>query len=156
MENADNIKSLNRLSYSFKIDYSQLYETRGGNMFEAIDHITKSGVNGSIVSGNIPINKKTNTYEAPQKQQESQQENLQKIKGQKNISEEFLSELEKDIELMHQIRLKFSVHDATGRIIVKVINEDTGETIREVPSETILDMAANLDEFTGILSNDMV
>ena len=156
MENADNIKSLNRLSYSFKIDYSQLYETRGGNMFEAIDHITKSGVNGSIVSGNIPINKKTNIYEAPQKQQESQQENLQKIKGQKNISEEFLSELEKDIELMHQIRLKFSVHDATGRIIVKVINEDTGETIREVPSETILDMAANLDEFTGILSNDMV
>jgi flagellar protein FlaG len=84
------------------------------------------------------------------------QENLQKIKRQKNISQEFLNELEKDIELTHNFRLKFTVHDATNRIMVKVISKDTGKTIREVPSETILNMAAKIDEITGMLSDDTV
>ena len=101
-------------------------------------------------------NSKTNNAEATQKQQENRQENLQEIKGQKNISQEFLNELEKDIELIHNFRLKFTVHDATNRTMVKVISKDTGKTIREVPSETILNMAAKIDEITGMLSNDTV
>ena len=38
--------------------------------------------------------------------------------------------------------------------MVKVINKDTGKTIREVPSETILNMVAKFDEITGMLSDD--
>ncbi len=127
-------------------------------MFEAIDHTAKSSGTRTIASENTTVikNSKTNNAEATQKQQENRQENLQRKKGQKNISQEFLNGLEKDIELIHNFRLKFTVHDATNRTMVKVIDKDTGKTIREVPSETILNIAAKLDEITGLLSNDTV
>ncbi len=127
-------------------------------MFEAIDHTTKSSGIITIASGNTSINenKKTDRAETAQKQQENRQEKLQRKKGQKNISQEFLNELEKDIELIHNFRLKFTVHDATNRTMVKVIDKDTGKTIREVPSETILNIAAKIDEITGMLSNNTV
>ena len=131
---------------------------KGGNLFEAIDHTIKSSGKGTIASGNTTVMKNRNTDHpgANKKQQQNRQENLQRTKAQKNISQEFLKELEKDIELIHQFKLKFSVHDETGRTMVKVISKDTGKIIREVPSETILNMAAKLDEFTGMLSNDTV
>jgi flagellar protein FlaG len=100
--------------------------------------------------------RKTGDAEATQKQQENRQEKIQEIKDPKNISQKFLNELEKDIELTHNFRLKFTVHDATNRTMVKVISKDTGKTIREVPSETILNIAAKLDEIKGLLSNDTV
>jgi flagellar protein FlaG len=127
-------------------------------MFEAIDHTAKSNGIRTIVSENATDikNSKTNNAEATQKQQENRQENLQRKKGQKNISQEFLNELEKDIELIHNVRLKFTVHDATNRTMVKVIDKDTGKTIREVPSETILNIGAKIDEITGMLSNNTV
>ena len=127
-------------------------------MFEAIDHTTKSSGIITIASGNTSINenKKTDRAETAQKQQENRQEKLQRKKGQKNISQEFLNELEKDIELIHNFKLKFTVHDATNRTMVKVIDKDTGKTIREVPSETILNIAAKIDEITGMLSNNTV
>ena len=127
-------------------------------MFEAIDHTAKSSGIRTIASENTTVikNSKTNNAEATQKQQENRQENLQRKKGQKNISQEFLNGLEKDIELIHNFRLKFTVHDATNRTMVKVIDKDTGKTIREVPSETILNIAAKIDEITGMLSNNTV
>ena len=127
-------------------------------MFEAIDHTAKSSGIGTIANGNTTVfkHKKTDNAEAPQKQQENQQINLHKIYGQKKISQEFLNELEKDIELAHNFRLKFTIHEATDRTMVKVISKDTGKTIREVPSETILDIVAKFDEITGMLSNDAV
>ena len=127
-------------------------------MFEAIDHTLKSSGIGTISSGNTTVirNKKTDNATAHQKQQENRQINLQKINGQKNISQEFLNELEKDVELFHNVRLKFTIHEATNRTMVKVISKDSGETIREVPSETILDIVAKFEEIKGILSNDTV
>ena len=46
-------------------------------------------------------------------------------------------------------RLQFSIHRPTHQIVVKVINSDTGETIREIPSEKILDMVAKMQESAG-------
>ena len=127
-------------------------------MLEAIDHTVKSSGIGTIASGNTTVirNNKTDNADAHQKQKENQQINLQKINGQENISQEFLNGLEKDFELIHNFRLKFTMHEATDRTMVKVISKDTGETIREVPSETILDIVAKFEEIKGILSNDTV
>ena len=127
-------------------------------MFEAVSKTAKISRPDAVSHANTPGNetKKTDNAEMPQKQQENRQEKLQGIHRPTNMSQEFLNELEKDIKLIHNIRLKFSLHGATGRIMVKVINRDTGKTIREVPSEKILDIAAKLDEITGILSDSTV
>lgn len=72
------------------------------------------------------------------------------------VSQKMLDELSMDIEMLHSVGLSFSKHDDTGRTIVKVINKDTDELIREIPSEQVLDMAAKLDEMVGILFDTKV
>lgn len=49
---------------------------------------------------------------------------------------------------------KFSVHKATGQITVKVMDKETGDVIREIPSEKILDMVATALEMAGILMDE--
>lgn len=50
--------------------------------------------------------------------------------------------------------LEFSVHEKTKEILVKVIDTETKEVIREIPSEKILDMVANILEMAGILVDE--
>jgi flagellar protein FlaG len=50
-----------------------------------------------------------------------------------------------------QFRLSYGVHEGTGRITVAVLNPDSDEVIREVPSESRLDLYARITEFTGLL-----
>jgi len=47
--------------------------------------------------------------------------------------------------------LNFSVDEPTNRVVVKVINSDTGDVIREVPSEAILRVSKNIEALKGIL-----
>lgn len=50
--------------------------------------------------------------------------------------------------------LEFSVHEKTKEIIVRVIDVETKEVVREIPSEKILDMLANMLELAGILVDE--
>jgi flagellar protein FlaG len=47
-------------------------------------------------------------------------------------------------------RFEFSVHEKTGEVMVKVINQATNELIREIPNEKFLDMMAKLQELVGL------
>ncbi len=53
--------------------------------------------------------------------------------------------------MIHNVDLQFSVHEASGKIMVTVIDGSTGETIREVPHSEILDIAARVDKMIGPL-----
>lgn len=55
-----------------------------------------------------------------------------------------------------QTTLDISVHDKTHEIMVKVLNKDTGEIIREVPPEKTLDLVAKMMELAGILVDERV
>lgn len=47
--------------------------------------------------------------------------------------------------------LQFSVDEDSGRTIVTVVDSESGEMIRQIPPERILQIAENLDEVNGIL-----
>ncbi|MGO4547476.1 flagellar protein FlaG [Paenibacillus sp. 2TAB23] len=49
-----------------------------------------------------------------------------------------------------------SVHEATNHIVYKVKDKESGEVIREIPEEKLLDAAALLMELTGILIDERV
>ena len=57
---------------------------------------------------------------------------------------------------IHNTHLEFSVHEKTKNIMVKVINEETGEMVREVPPERILNMVAMIWEQIGLLVDEKV
>lgn len=49
---------------------------------------------------------------------------------------------------------QFSYHEKTKRIAIKVLDQDTGEVIREIPPEKTLDMIAKSLELAGILVDE--
>lgn len=51
-------------------------------------------------------------------------------------------------------KLEFSIHEATKKIMVKVINTEDDSIIREIPSEKVLDMVAHLWEVAGLLVDE--
>ncbi|MEK4438366.1 MULTISPECIES: flagellar protein FlaG [Paenibacillus] len=52
--------------------------------------------------------------------------------------------------------LDVSIHDRTHQIMVKVLNKDTGEVIREIPPEKTLDIVANMMELVGIIVDEKI
>ena len=50
-----------------------------------------------------------------------------------------------------ETNLRFSIHKKTRQIVVKIIDTNTQEIIKEVPSEKILDMVASMMERAGLI-----
>ena len=53
-------------------------------------------------------------------------------------------------------RFEYSVHEQTNTIMIKVINSDTDEIIREIPPERILNLIAKLWELAGLIVDKKV
>lgn len=49
------------------------------------------------------------------------------------------------------IGLKFNIHEATGRVKVTVTDKETGDLVREIPPEQVLDLMAKIEEMMGVL-----
>ena len=49
---------------------------------------------------------------------------------------------------------RFSVHHATKRISIKIVDNDSNEVIREIPPEKVLDMVAKLWEMAGVIVDE--
>jgi len=64
--------------------------------------------------------------------------------------EKTIVNINKMIESM-DTSLQFYIHKDSGRIAVKVINNKSKEVILEIPSEEILNLAAKLNDTTGLI-----
>jgi len=64
-----------------------------------------------------------------------------------------VDDLQASLELLQHkhTQLNFSVHEKTDRVMVRITDQDTGDVIREIPSEEFLDMAAKLQEMVGLM-----
>ena len=52
--------------------------------------------------------------------------------------------------------LEFSVHEDSGRDVIKVIDRDTKEVVRQYPSEEVLELVAKLSDAAGNFINSKV
>ncbi len=50
--------------------------------------------------------------------------------------------------------LRFSIHEKTKRINIKIINTESQEIIKEIPSEKVLDMIAKMWELAGLFVDE--
>lgn len=61
---------------------------------------------------------------------------------------------------IYNYHLEFKVHQASGKMQVKVVDSDSKKVIREIPPESILDFSARirelLDHMAGILVDERV
>jgi len=66
------------------------------------------------------------------------------------VTERVVEALQKYLNSMN-VNLQFKVHKGTRTVVVSVVNADTGEVIRQIPPEQMLDAIAKLDELVGTL-----
>lgn len=52
--------------------------------------------------------------------------------------------------------LRFSIHDASGEMMVKVINTKDDSVVREIPPERVLDFVANVKKMLGIIIDKLI
>lgn len=49
---------------------------------------------------------------------------------------------------------EFKIHEGTGRIMVKLVDNQTDKIIKEIPPEKILDLVASIWDLVGILVDE--
>ena len=64
---------------------------------------------------------------------------------------EMAAEVQNNLDMVQNLNLHFSVHGASGEIMVTVIDESSGKVIREIPPSETLNLAAKLDAMVGLL-----
>ncbi|MBW1707313.1 MAG: flagellar protein FlaG [Deltaproteobacteria bacterium] len=66
-------------------------------------------------------------------------------------SAEIVARVQKNLDIIHDTDLQFSVHEATGEVMVTVRDESSGKVIREIPPREVLNLAAKLDAMVGLI-----
>lgn len=61
-----------------------------------------------------------------------------------------------DVLKTTSIGLRFEIDDATHKVITKVVDKDTGEVIRQLPSEEVLRFARAIDKLQGMFVSHAV
>ena len=88
------------------------------------------------------------------------QEGAEAVKGRDRMDlsqmTEAVADIQKNLSMIHDVDLQFTVHEASGEIMVTVREESTGEVIREIPPSEMLDLAAKLGEMVGLLFDQKV
>lgn len=59
-----------------------------------------------------------------------------------------------NIESLASVNLKFSIDKDTERTVIKVVDKETGKTIRQIPSEEILALDKAITRVQGMLLHD--
>lgn len=81
----------------------------------------------------------------------------QSVAAQKKIEELSSKDLQDAVKSMNDFvgtinnSLKFSVDDETGKTIVKVMDIETKEVIKQIPSEEMIAIAKAVDQLKGLL-----
>jgi flagellar protein FlaG len=64
---------------------------------------------------------------------------------------EAATDVQRNLNVIHNVDLSFKVHSDSGKIMVTVKDETTGDVIREIPPAEILDLATRLEEMIGLI-----
>ena len=64
---------------------------------------------------------------------------------------ELAADVQKNMNIIHNVNLQFSVNKESGRIMVTVTDETTGKVIREIPPEEIVRFADKFGEMVGMI-----
>lgn len=117
------------------------------------------GIAGSQMMNNRPmINKEINpkAREEDNKQMVEVSNDNGNVKEKKVSKEELIHAVNTANESLksHNRELKYSVHKETNTIMVKLIDSESKEVIREMPTEKILDMVAKMWEMAGLFVDE--
>lgn len=84
---------------------------------------------------------------------QQQQQSMMNTQATPDQLKKMIAEMNKKINNSNEEAV-FGVHEETNRIMIKILDKDTKEVIKEFPPEKTLDMIAKLWEMAGILVDE--
>ncbi|MBC8317234.1 MAG: flagellar protein FlaG [Desulfobulbaceae bacterium] len=84
----------------------------------------------------------------------AQDERALRDKQQEKLTNEELTSAVENIQARLDVmrtKLGFSIHEETDDIVIKVTDRESGDVIRQIPSEEVMELRARLDELVGII-----
>ncbi|HQN21480.1 MAG TPA: flagellar protein FlaG [Thermotogota bacterium] len=113
--------------------------------------------NAAIAQTNLERQARTaETFHVEQSANQQRQQGEQAKQAQQPL-EEIVQDLESSLEKMKGVlrsNLQFEVDKKAEMIVVKIVNKDTGEMIRQIPPDDIVKLIQNLNEFIGALMDE--
>ena len=91
-------------------------------MFDTMSHATK--INGGEHN---PVPPKREVGSTEQLVSQKLQGRFELKPEDHQVSEMMLDDLEKDLEMIHNVRFKYSIHQESGTLIARVVDKDTGK-----------------------------
>ena len=94
------------------------------------------------------------------KKVEAQQEIQKFNQSQPQFQQYNQSDLQRAVEETNRLifkdngRFEFKIHERTNRLMVKLVDKDTDEVLKEIPPEKILDLVASIWDLVGILVDE--
>ena len=86
--------------------------------------------------------------------QENESQSFSEGNGQKNQTDRIKKAVEDLNKKMGSSEVQFGIHEATNRVMIKIVDKETKEIIKELPAEKTLDMIAKAWEMAGILVDE--
>lgn len=112
--------------------------------------VNTESVNSNNSNGTATVLKTEQTQnEAKTGQKKFQEENSNQAVSKKQV-QDVVEGLNQFLQPTHT-SLHFKYHEKLNEYYVQVVDQNTNETIREIPSEKVLDMYASMLEYVGIL-----
>lgn len=119
-------------------------------------------VSGTSASVNMNSQNVEALDRAKMKNVQQDQQNNQQIKNQNDLQQipqevlkQAVNEMNKKLEMLNS-QLKVEIDDDTGIKVIKIVDQQTKEVIRQIPPEVMLRIAKYLDEVAGLLFNEKV
>ncbi|HEY8345002.1 MAG TPA: flagellar protein FlaG [Bacillota bacterium] len=112
--------------------------------------------------GSVQHYKRVEPQERPEKHETSPTPLDRKKQEEKSSGENWLQVLSERVRQLNETlrifdkRLRFDIHEETRRIMVKVINAETEEVLREIPPEKILDLVASIEKAIGLIVDERI
>ncbi len=103
--------------------------------------------------GNAPAVDK-NTVVVSQANEKGDQGNGQQPSQQQTVNEKIRKTVEQLNKRMENSEAIFGIHGETNRIMIKIVDKETKEVIKEFPPEKTLDMIAKAWELAGLLVDE--
>lgn len=89
---------------------------------------------------------------AVQAQAKVQSQSVPRELSSREVSD-IVNRLNDGVKLIHE-RMSFSYNEKTQRIVVKVLNSDTDEVLREIPEKEAMKLLEHIQDFLGILVDE--
>lgn len=119
-------------------------QSLNGNVFAgAVPQRQQSNSQGTVASATVQTNETVAAIQSQPQVHPEESSNREKLASAVSAANDFVSTVNNSVQ--------FRIDDETGTSIVRVVDRQTNELIRQIPSEEMLAIAKALDTIKGLL-----